>query len=91
MSKRVMEFQKIETENVVNFLKENGAGSIILRTDIEKVSCGFLKAGSVANDDCRGNGPKKRVVFGPKGRIGYPIQNLAEYMVRRGFRIETSS
>ena len=81
----------VDVEAIVNFLKENGAGSIICRSDVGKVSCGMLNPGTMANADSAGTGVDERIIFGAVKKVAYPIHSLAEYMVRRGFRIETSS
>lgn len=76
---------------IVNFLKENGAGSIVKRSDAKEASCGFLTIGTLRNDDSLQRGPDERVLFGARGVVGYPIESVARYMAKRGFRIESRS
>ena len=84
--------KKISIEEIIKFLRENGAGSVIKRTDVKKVTCGLVSGGTLANEDHRGEGPVEKIVFsaqGPHGLIGYPIESLARYMEKRGFYLET--
>lgn len=81
--------KKESAAEIVTFLKANGAGSVVTRRDVAKVSCGFLHPRTLANDDSAGEGPEKRVLFGARGKIAYPVESLAKYMAKRGFRIES--
>jgi len=78
-----------QTERIIHFLRENGAGSLVRRSDVSTVSCGMLNPGTMANDDSAGRGPCERIVFGKIGKVSYPVKSLAKYMARRGFVIET--
>ncbi len=66
--------QAADIEDIVSFLKENSAGSVIRRSDAAKVSCGMLNAGTLANADSANppTGPDERVVFGSIGKVSYP-------------------
>ena len=81
--------QTADIEDIVNFLKENGAGSVIRRSDVGKVSCGLLNPGTCANADSAGTGVDERITFGAVKKVSYPIESLARYMVKRGFVIES--
>ena len=89
MSKK--DIDPAQVQEVVEFLRANGAGSHVRRSDAAKVSCGMLNSGTLANEDSAkpSRGPSERVVFGARGCISYPIESLARYMCQRGFAIET--
>ena len=75
---------------IEQFLKDNGAPAVVLRSDVGKYSCRFLHPPTVRNHDSLGTGPLQRVVYGQKRQaVGYPIRALAEYLHRRGFVVET--
>ena len=76
----------MEVEQIVEYLKKNGAGEVVRRPDVGKVTNGFLHPATLANKDCEGCGPDSRVLFGH--RVGYPIESLARYMASKGFFIE---
>ena len=81
----------MEVEKIVEFLKQNGAGALVPRTEVRRVSCGLLCPGTLANDDSRGKGPREIIRFGEMGRVSYPVEALAEYMARRGLTIEKNT
>jgi len=81
--------QAADIEDIVSFLKENGAGSVIRRSDVGKVSCGMLNPGTMANADSAGNGVDERITFGAIKMVSYPIKSLARYMATKGFVVET--
>ncbi len=76
----------VDVEKVQGWLRANGAGQNVLRTNVAKVSDGLLQPGTMRNDDCYGRGPSKRIIF--NGKVAYPTEALAEYMVKRGLTIE---
>ena len=78
-------------EDIVSFLQKNGAGSVIRRSDVGKISCGMLNPGTMANADSAGTGVDERITFGALKRVSYPIESLARYMVGKGFVIEKSA
>ncbi len=82
------ELDQAIVEAVVKFLKENGAGSVIKRSKVAKVTCDFCMPGTCRNDDSLGRGPDERILFGTRGDVGYPLESLARYMAGRGFAIE---
>jgi hypothetical protein len=82
----IMQKLKVEVEQIVEFLRTPGAGQIIRRPDVGKVTNGFLHPATLANKDSEGTGPDSRVLFGH--RVGYPIESLARYMAKKGFFFE---
>lgn len=78
-------------EAIVNFLRSNGGGSVIKRSNVAEPSCGFLQSGTCRNDDSLKRGPDERILFGTRGEVGYPIVSLARYMAKRGFSIEKTT
>lgn len=87
MPKKTITPQTID--QIEQFLKDNGAPAVVLRSDVGKYSCLFLHPLTVRNHDSLGTGPKERVIYGEKRQaVGYPIRALAEYMAGRGFVIE---
>ena len=76
----------VDVEKVEGWLRANGAGQNVLRTNVAKISDDLVQPGTMRNDDCYGRGPSKRIIF--NGKIAYPIEALAEYMVKRGLIIE---
>lgn len=89
MQKRQQDIDAAQIERIIDFLKENGAGSVVRRSDVAKVSCGMLNSGTLANADSAKTGPKERITFGAVGKVSYPLPALAEYMHLRGFKVET--
>jgi len=83
--------KQADIETIVNFLKENGAGSVIKRSKVAGPSCHFLQPGTCRNDDSHNCGPDERILFGTRGEVGYPIVSLARYMAKRGFSIEKTT
>ena len=83
------EVEQATVEAVIKFLKENGAGSVIKRSKVARVTCDFCMPGTCRNDDSLGRGPDERMLFGTRGEVGYPIESLARYMAGRGFVIES--
>ncbi len=83
----MVQTRKANVEEVMDWFRKNGAGEVVLRTQAPKISNGFLQTGTLANNDSLGTGPKERVRFGKK--VAYPLKALAEYMVSRGFILET--
>ena len=79
---------QVDVEKATEWLRANGAGQNVLRSNVDKVSDGFLQPGTLRNGDCYGDGPTKRIIF--NGKVAYPIEALAEYMVKRGLIIESS-
>ena len=82
------QIEQATIEAIVNFLKENGAGSVIKRSRVAGPSCDFLQPGTCRNDDSLQRGPDEKILFGTRGEVGYPIESLARYMARRGFVVE---
>ncbi len=82
------EVDTTDVERIIEFLKMNGAGSVVKRTKVAGPSCDFLQPGTCRNDDSSGRGPDERILFGVRGEVGYPIESLARYMAKRGFKIE---
>ncbi len=78
--------KEMQTEEIIEYLRSNGAGKFIRRTDVGKISNGLLHPATMANKDCQGGGPDSRVLFGQ--RVAYPIEALARYMKKKGFFIE---
>ena len=92
MSKVQKQITPQTIEQITQFLKDNGAPSVVLRSHVGKYSCLFLHPATVRNHDSLGTGPKERVIFGEKRQaVGYPVRALAEYMLKRGFAIETDA
>ena len=90
MPKIKREITPQSVEQLCQFLKDNGAPLVVLRSDVAKYSCGFLHPATIRNADSLGHGPVNRVVFGDKRQaVGYPLESLARYMAERGFVIET--
>ncbi len=81
--------KQADVEAIINFLKLNGAGSVIKRSKVAGPSCDFLQPGTIRNDDSLRRGPEEKILFGSRGEVGYPIESLARYMAKRGFVIET--
>ena len=79
---------QVDVEKAIQLLKANGAGQNVLRLNVGKVSDDLLQSGTMRNDDCYGRGPSKRVIF--NGKVAYPVETLAEYMVNRGLVIEST-
>ena len=77
---------QVNIEKVVEWLRANGAGQNVLRTNVAKVSDGLVQPGTMRNDDCYSRGPSERIIF--SGKIAYPIKALAQYMINRGLVIE---
>ena len=77
---------RIDVERAIQLLKANGAGQNVLRLNVGKVSDDLLQPGTMRNDDCYGRGPNTRIIF--NGKVAYPVEALAEYMVNRGLVIE---
>ena len=88
MQKKQKDIDAAQVQRVIDFLKSNGAGTHVRRSDVGKVSCGMLNPGTCANDDSLQRGPDERVCFGARGCVSYPIASLVRYMVGRGFVIE---
>ena len=77
-------------EQITQFLKDNGAPPVTLRSKLPLFTCGFVHNRTVTNHDSLGIGPKERVIFGNQRQaVGYPLESLAEYMAERGFVIES--
>ena len=89
MQKRKSDIDEAQVQRVIEFLKSNGAGTHVRRPDVGKVSCLMLNPGTIANDDSLKRGPDERVVFGAIGKVSYPVESLARYMVARGFVTKT--
>ena len=83
------QISQASVETIINFLKHNGAGSVVKRSKVAGPSCDFLQPGTCRNDDSLNRGPDERILFGTRGEVGYPIESLARYMAKRGFSIET--
>ncbi len=83
------QIERANVETIIEFLKLNGAGSVVKRSKVAEPSCGFLQPGTCRNDDSLQRGCDERILFGSRGEVGYPIESLARYMAGRGFTIET--
>ena len=79
---------QVDVEKATEWLRANGAGQNVLRSNVDKISDGLLQPGTLRNGDCYGLGPSKRIIF--NGKVAYPIEALAEYMVKRGLVIEST-
>ena len=77
---------QVDVEKATEWLRANGAGQNVLRANVAKVSDGLLQPGTLRNRDSDGDGVNKRIIF--NGKVAYPTEALAEYMVNRGLVIE---
>ena len=76
-----------DLDAVVEFLKANGAGTLVKRTKVNIHTCDFVMPGTIRNDDSLGRGPDERILFGTKREVAYPVESLARYMLQRGFKV----
>ncbi len=58
----------------------------VARQEVEKFTGGMVSIKYLANLDCQGLGPKRRVKVGRK--IAYPVQSVIEWMESRAKVIE---
>ena len=62
-------------------LKQHWPSSIVARSEVGAFSGGSLNSGTMANEDCKGTGPKDSFYIGRK-KV-YPVDSLIEWMQQR--------
>lgn len=73
--------QQEKKENPFQRLADNWPSPYVSRADIEKFSGGLIKRLTLRKLDSLGEGPRGRVVLGKI--VGYPVQELIEWMQER--------
>lgn len=65
-------------------MKQNWPSPVVVRQQrhLDRFAGGLLNAGTLANHDSAGTGPKGRIRCGRK--VAYPVDSLIEWMRERG-------
>ncbi len=67
-------------------LAERWPSAYVARKEVDRFSGGILNARSMANYDCLGIGPKKRIRIGRK--IAYPVDALVAWLEDRAVSLD---
>jgi len=65
----------------LDLFKENWGAPYVARHQVAKFSGGLLNPGTMANHDCKGNGPKGNIRIGRN--IAYNVEELITWMINR--------
>jgi len=68
--------------NLSNELIEKWPSAIVARSEVAEFSGGLLNPRTLANLDCRGEGPPVRLKMGTR-RVAYPTAVLARWLAER--------
>jgi len=72
--------------DLLELLRSRWPSEIVPRRKVGEVSGGLLCPGTLANADCKGQGPANAIRLG--NRVAYLLPDLADYMLRRGLIIK---
>ena len=70
-----------DTNSVLKSLAEKWPSSYVARSKVSEFSGGILHPRTMANLDCRGEGPQDRIRIGK--HVAYPVDALINWMMER--------
>jgi hypothetical protein len=70
-------------DQIFNFQKlaEKWPSAIVARTDVERFTGGLLSGRYLANLDCKGLGPHKKIQIG--GKVAYDLDDFIQWLENR--------
>ena len=68
-------------EEIIIRAAEKWPSSIVARSEVKTFSRGLISAGTMANHDSQGNGPKGGFCVGRKRC--YPVESLCDWLIER--------
>jgi hypothetical protein len=76
--------RRLRMDDCFEEMRKRWHAPVVVRNQahLDRFSGGLLNAGTLANHDSAGTGPKGRIRFGRK--VAYPVDSLVEWMRERG-------
>jgi len=82
-----MKTKKPELGELVDLLQQKWPAGIVTRSEIGKLTGGLVNPKTIANEDALGVGISSRLRL--LRRVAYKIEDVAEYLIRKGLVFET--